>query len=1280
MRPSHQPIRLLTAIACLIGVVTVRLSAQSTSRIDSLQQVYATSAEAETRFNALNDIAREYRLSFPDSTVYYSNKAIEQGAAHGYRHQLALPYNIIGVIYKNRGDFSQAYVNYQKALSLSLPGDSLQAGHAHNNIGRLYLELGDEKNADFYLDQATVFFTSIKDYSGLGYLYINLAEYYSKRNQLDSALLMAEKSYQLRKERKDKRQLLTSIGKLVTLHRKKKQFDQAMKYVDEAHENAKSANDKTAVAGLEFDYAQILFENHQTGEAKKHLSHVGHQFSKINNPALASRYNLLYGKILLEEGNETKAISHLKLVADEKQVYLNATEKENALDLLVELFEKQGNKVEGEKYSAIRESWHKKIENKNLALELKNLNAKFNIGLLENQNQELALANQKEKTQAVAMGFIIFFLITAAMVAYFSYKRKEKRKMKNALRKRKNLQRFEAIFNSSFQFTAILDETGKLLDVNDMVLMMGGFNSDQIKDKFIWDTPYWTDKEEAKTNLTWAIERALKGKVTRYEAILKPKEEEVFIDFSMRPVFDDQGKIMFLVAEGKDITKRKRHEEQIQKLLEFQNILLDSSDYSIHTISHPEGIITSFNRGAEKLFGYAASEVIGKSTPLLFHDENEIERQAKRLEKELNVPVKPGIEIFQMKGLHGLDSDLSDWASVSKNGSTFTLEKSLTTLRDMEGRITGYLCIGKDITERKQHEEQIQKLLDFQNILINSTDHAIISTSQPDGIITSFNKGAERMLGYTATEVVGKVTPAIYHDKEEVALAAEKLSKELNRPITSGLDVFHIKAMLGLGDSSTSEWTCYRKDGMKFTFELALTALRDSENKITGFMGIGKDITERKRMEMEIRMAKAEAEMANAAKSEFLASMSHEIRTPMNGVIGFSDLLLNTALDETQRQYVVTLNQSAHGLMDIINDVLDFSKIEAGKLDLLIEKSNLHELVRVVTDTVSFQAKKKNLSITLNLSLDVPRFIWADPVRVRQVLINLLSNAVKFTEKGSIELKVTGEEIRYSEYRLLFSVTDTGVGIKPENQKKIFLAFSQEDATTTKKYGGTGLGLSISNKLLGLMGSKLELVSKVGKGSTFYFVLVCKAEQSVDGMVPQDKEKTGSGKIFFQSADIKILLAEDNAVNMSLLKIILKSKFPNATLVEATNGKIAVEKFIPNEFDLVFMDVQMPIMDGLDATREIRRLEANPYSVFGNRSELTDHRSDYRTPIIALTANTMKGDIDKCLQAGMDDFMSKPILDEKMVSVLSKWLPDKNGNEFSSQEFADDIEAAQDEE
>ena len=772
-----------------------------------------------------------------------------------------------------------------------------------------------------------------------------------------------------------------------------------------------------------------------------------------------------------------------------------------------------------------------------------------------------------------------------------------------------------------------------------------------------------------------------------------------------------------------------------------------------------DGEIVNINPAFSEMLEYTESEILQKNILEFIHPEYRDE--AKSLLNRL------------YSGKAQLNYMLP---SVTKGGDIKWIEWTSTPEQS-----TGLIYfIGRDITAIEEKSALLKKSeARFRVFFENSQIALFIHDIQLN--IISANKHAATFVGVAPEELLGK-NLAKFLPQDRVEFLNEYIKK--------------------ITEDGAADGTTYvvGKDGKEKVW-LYSAIVEDMSAEQPYVLVNAVDLTHRFKMEEELKIATKKAEDANRAKSEFIANMSHEIRTPLNGVIGFTDLMLKTELDDTQQQYLKIINQSGSTLLNIVDQILDFSKIESKKITLVEEKTDLQSLAADAFAMVSFASEKKGLEMLLDFQDNLPRFVWVDEIRLKQVLVNLLSNAVKFTDEGEVKLIInTKEELSDDKAILSFFVCDTGVGIHPDKMDQIFKAFTQEDGSITKKYGGTGLGLTISNKLLELKDSKLEVKSEHGKGSCFSFDLKLKVEKYkfndellkgikrvlvvddnesnrqilkrmlelknievdeadsglaallmlqknaeydviimdyhmpvMDGIetirkikgdiLKTDKledqpivmlysssdseklqaecdnleiqsrlvkpikmqemyevlaelkneklknesqnkknlEKAASlnnRECVLQNESFTFLIAEDNEVNMYLAKILVLQLTPNSTVVEARDGEEAVKLFFEIKPDFVLMDIQMPNMNGYEATQEIRLKEKGK-----------------PTPIVALTAGNMLGEREKCLAAGMDDFMAKPIVKKDLAKMFRKWLKaDGQGEDRQSEDKKDNIE------
>ena len=511
------------------------------------------------------------------------------------------------------------------------------------------------------------------------------------------------------------------------------------------------------------------------------------------------------------------------------------------------------------------------------------------------------------------------------------------------------------------------------------------------------------------------------------------------------------------------------------------------------------------------------------------------------------------------------------------------------------------------------NERQLQAIVD--------TEPECVKVLALDGTLLQINRAGLHLIeADSVDQVVGRKVGAIVAPPYRAAFLA-------------------LNERVGRGESGTLEFEIVGFKGSQRWLETHAVPMRDDDGNIVGQLSVTRDTTERKRHEAELHQAKEAAEAANRAKSEFLANMSHEVRTPMNGVLGMAQLLMHTELTLEQKEYADTICASAEALLQVINDVLDFSKIEAGGLELEQVAFAPRAVVRELADFFGSQAQARQLAFSHAVAADVPAWVGGDPGRLRQILTNLLGNAIKFTGRGAVALEAQRLPDAAGMARLRFVVRDTGIGMAPATVASLFAPFYQADASTTRRYGGTGLGLSIARRLAELMGGTIAVESAVGAGSTFVLTLAF-----APAMAPAGEADGGGQTPSPHQRHAQILVVEDNIINRTVALQMLAKLDVRAAV--AGNGEEALDMLRRLHCDLVLMDCQMPVMDGYEATRRIRGGEAGAANA-GIR-------------IVAMTANAMPGDREKCLAAGMDDYLAKPMSFGELAAKLDQWLPGRN--------------------
>ena len=621
-----------------------------------------------------------------------------------------------------------------------------------------------------------------------------------------------------------------------------------------------------------------------------------------------------------------------------------------------------------------------------------------------------------------------------------------------------------------------------------------------------------------------------------------------------------------------------------------------------------EFLVTEWNHAAERIFGWSAAEAVGRHVYFI-----------------VSPDMRPLVDAVGAKALSGDENSHSLNENVAKDGKRLFCEWFNTPVRDDSGQVTEVLSMVHDVTEQRnleaanmQSEEQLRQVWE------RSRDGMRLSGA--DGRVLRVNFAYCQLVNKSREELEGGLFTVMH----AAPLQASRLETYCRRVRDRAID-------------SRMERPIELWDGRTIWMAVSNSIIESPQAPLV--LSIFRDVTARKLDEARLNEALLKAEAANRAKSEFLANMSHEIRTPMNGVLGMTALALEGPLETEQRQYLEMARASAQSLLGLLNDILDLSKIEAGRLDIASVDFSPRQVIGDLLDSVGLAARQKGIRLHAHIAPQVPAMVNGDPMRLRQVLMNLLGNALKFTERGSVtvELDCSGAEQRLHQLqgrpaanalRLSGAVIDSGIGVPADKHNLIFDAFAQADGSTTRRFGGTGLGLSICKRLLQLMNGTISVESVPGQGSAFRFTLEVRPAASIAALTPRPQAALDQLR---SARPLKILLAEDNQVNQLIVVRMLEKSGHSVSV--AVNGREVLRLLGEDRYDAVLMDVQMPEMDGLEATRRIRQSE----SASG---------ANGRIPVIALTAHAMAGDEQSCFDAGMDGYLSKPLDAKTLADTL----------------------------
>jgi len=655
-----------------------------------------------------------------------------------------------------------------------------------------------------------------------------------------------------------------------------------------------------------------------------------------------------------------------------------------------------------------------------------------------------------------------------------------------------------------------------------------------------------------------------------------------------------------------------RRAESLLKTGALQNAILNSANFS-SIATDDKGVIQLFNVGAERMLGYSAADVIDRITPADISDPQEVIARAETLSRELGTTITPGFDALAFKASRGIE-DIYELTYIRKDGSRFPAIVSVTALRDDQSSIIGYLLIGTDNSARKRVEETLRWTEESFRLMVESVSDYAIVMLDPEGRVVSWNTGAERIKGFQSDEIMGQHF-ALFYPGDDVAEG--KPQRDLDQAAASG--------------RFEDEGWRVRKNGSLFWANIVITAIRDQAGNLRGFAKLTRDLTARNKVEAVLTNAKAVAEKANLAKSEFLSSMSHELRSPLNAILGFAQLMESDspAPTPTQTESITQIVNAGWYLLELINEILDLAAIESGKLSISLEQVSINEVL------LECQSMVEPLALRRSVRMSFPAtggdfHVHADRTRLKQVLINFLSNAIKYNTAGGSVIVDCSAQMTAGRVRI--TVSDTGPGLSPERLTQLFQPFSRLGQEANGEEG-TGIGLVVSKRLVELMDGSIGVASNIGTGSVFWVELLSTAPLIVPAAMETSAPAPSASTT--PAALRTLLYVEDNPANLTLVERLI-SRRSDLRMLSAVDGLRGVELARTCLPDVILMDINLPGVSGIEALRILRH------------DKTTAH-----IPVLALSANAMARDIQRGLEAGFFRYLTKPIKVGEFMEALN---------------------------